>query len=94
MNLLKRERAKAQSASIHVASYAPIAQSVASLSEDEWRRLRVKFDITYFVATEQLAFRKYPRICDLEARHGVALSSSYLHQNVAKEFVHYTAESR
>ena len=54
MNLLKREQAKAQGASI--ASYAPIAQSFASLSEDEWRRLRVKFDIAYFVATEQLGF--------------------------------------
>ena len=92
MNLLRREQARAQGAS--VATYAPIAQSLNSLSEDERRKLRAKFDITYFVATEQLAYRKYPRICELEARHGVNLGSSYLHENAGKEFVHYIAESR
>ena len=75
-------------------SYAPIAQSLSFLSEDEWRRLKAKFDIAYFVATEQLAFRKYPRICELEARHGVDLGRSYLHENAGKEFVHFIAESK
>ena len=89
MNLLRREQARAQGAS--VATYAPIAQSLNSLSEDERRKLRAKFDIAYFVATEQLAYRKYPRICELEARHGVNFGSSYLH---GKEFVRYIAESR
>ena len=69
-------------------------QSFAFLSEDEWRRLRMKCETAYFVATEQLAFCKYPRISDLEERHGVHLGNSYLHQNAAKEFVHYNAESR
>ena len=46
------------------------------------------------MATEQLAFRKYPKICELEARHGVNLGNSYLHKNAGKEFVHYMAESR
>ena len=46
------------------------------------------------MATEQLAFRKYPRICKLEARHGVNLGSSYLHEDAGKEFAHYIAESR
>ena len=92
MNLLRREQALAQGAS--VATYAPIARSLNSLPEDERRKLRTKFDIAYFVATEQLAYRKYPRICELEARHGVNLGSSYLHENAGKEFVHYIAESR
>ena len=92
MNLLRREQARTQGAS--VATYAPFAQSLNSLSEDERRKLRAKFDIAYFVATEQLAYRKYPRICELEARHGVNLGSSYLHENAGKEFVHYIAESR
>ncbi len=91
MNLHKKEQAQAQGAS--VASYAPIARTLTSLPEDERKRLRAKFDIAYFVATEQLAYRKYPRICELEARHGVNLGSSYLHENAGKEFVHYIAES-
>lgn len=91
MNLLRRKQAQARSVS--VATYAPIVQSLNTMSEDERRKLRAKFDIAYFVATEQLAFRKYPRICELEARHGVNLGSSYLHENAGKEFVHYIAES-
>ena len=84
MNLHKREQARAHGAS--VASCAPIARSLNSLTDDERKRLRAKFDI---VATEQLAYRKYPRICELEARHGVNLGSSYMHENAGKDIVHY-----
>ena len=61
--------------------YAPIVQSLHSLADDERKRLRAKFDTAYFVATEQLVYRKYPRISELEAWHRVNLSSSYLHEN-------------
>ena len=56
--------------------------------------MRKKFDVAYFVATEQLAFRKYPQICALEMKHGVDLGSSYLHEKSCREFVHYMAESK
>lgn len=92
MNLLRKEQAQAQGSS--VATYAPIAQSLNTLCEDERRKLRTKFDITYFVATEHLAFLKYPKICELEERHGVNLGSAYRHENAGKEFVHYIAETR
>ncbi len=46
------------------------------------------------MATEQLAYRKYSKICELEARRRVDLGSSYMHENDGKEFVHYIAESR
>jgi len=74
MNLQRKEQAQAQGVS--VALYAPIVQSLNTLSEDEHRNLKTKFDITYFVATEHLAFRKYPKICELEARYGVNLGSA------------------
>ena len=35
-----------------------------------WKK-EVKFDIAYFVSTEQMAFRKFPKLCELELRHGV-----------------------
>ena len=53
LNLFKREQAKEQSASI--VSYASIAKSLTSMDEDDQRRLKVIFDIAYFVATEQLS---------------------------------------
>ena len=82
MNLLRKQQTQAQGMS--VATYTPITQSLNTLSEDEWKRLRAKFNIAYFVVTEQLAFHKYPKMCELEARHGGNLGNSYLHENAAK----------
>ena len=71
MSLLKKQRAEASG--LGLASYAPIAKAFNTLPEDKRDRLKVKFDIAYFIATEKLAFTKYPKICDLEARHGVII---------------------
>lgn len=62
-------------------------------SEDEQSKLRLKFDIAFFIASEQLPFTKYPRICVLEQRHGVNLGAVYLNNNSCKEFTHYIAEA-
>jgi hypothetical protein len=76
------------------ASYAPIARAFNKLSYNERAKLRVKFDITYFVATENLPYTKYQKLCELETRHGVCVGTSYVNKNTEKEFVHYIAESR
>ena len=47
-----------------------------------------------FVAIEKLSFRKYPQICELEARHGVNIGSSYTNDTNARAFVHYIAEAQ
>ena len=41
-----------------------------------------------------MSFRKYPRICELEARHGVDIGVSYTTETAARSFIHYIAESR
>ena len=92
MLLVKKERAIA--ASEGPSSWAPIASALHELPADTRGPLRVKFDIAYFVATEQLAFTKYPSICELEARHGVDVGTSYLNHVAGKTFCHYIAESR
>ena len=75
-------------------SFSPIAQAMSALSDDEKKKLCHKFDITYFVAIEKLSFRKYPQICELEARHGVNIGSSYTNDTNARNFVHYIAEAQ
>lgn len=92
MSLLSKQRA--QSSGLAPASYAPIAKAFNTLSEDERERLKVKFDIAYFVATEKLPYTKYPKICELEARHGVQVGTSYLNENAGKDFMHYIAEAK
>ena len=92
MSLLKKHRA--ESAGLGPSSYAPIAQAFNKLSDEEREKLRCKFDIAHFVATENLPFAKYPKICELEAHHGVHLGTSYINENAGKEMIHYIAESR
>ena len=92
MMLLKKQRAK--SAGLSPSTYAPIAQAFTALSNEERGKLRFKFDITHFVATEKLPFIKYPQICELESHHGVNLGTSYINETAGKEMIHYIAESR
>ncbi len=87
MNFQRKEQVQAQGAS--VICYSPIARSLNTLPDEDRGKLRRKFEIDYFVAAEQLVFRKYLRICALEAKHGVDLGSSYLHENSGKQFVRY-----
>lgn len=91
MSLLKQASAKAEGKSCY--SYAPIAMALSTLSSDEKERLRKKFDIAYFVAREKLSFRKYPAICELEAKHGIDLGTNYRTQTAGSSFVHYSAEA-
>ena len=93
MSLLKKQRS--QSAGLGPLSYAPIAQAFNKLSDVEREQLRVKFDIAYFVAIENLPYTKYPKICELEMRHGVRVGTSYVNENAGKEFIHgVIAESK
>ncbi len=92
MSLLKQQRS--QSAGLGPSSYAPIAQAFSKLSDDEKDKLRVKFDIAYFLATENLPYTKYPKLCELETRHGVHVGTSYVNKNAGKEFIHYIAKSK
>ena len=92
MLLLKKKKAVASG--LGPSSYAPIAQVFNKLSSDERQRLRYKFDIAHFVATEKMSFTKYPRICELERHHDVDLGVSYTNEHAGKTFVHFIAESK
>lgn len=92
MTLVKREQARSKG--LGTASYAPIAKALSKLPDNETTRLRHKFDIAYFIATEKIAFKKYPRLCELEHKHGVDLGTTYLNDVACKTFVHYIAEAK
>ena len=72
------KKQRSQSAGLGPSTYAPIAEAFSTLSVDERKRLRVK----------------YPKISELETRHGVNLGTLYVSENTGKDFMHYTAESR
>ena len=92
MSLLRVEQVKATNRPVTV--YAPIAQSLLSMDRSLREGMGKKFDICYMLAKENLPFRKYPAIHELESRHGVDLGQSYATKDSAKLFTHCTAESQ
>ena len=65
----------------YTVSPGSITEVFCKIGEQEWSRLKVKFDITYFVPTENMAVANYPKLCHLEALNEVDLGNTY-HNNV------------
>ena len=65
VSYFKKEHEFAQGLS--TLSDTPIVKALHNLFSEEKARLDKKFDIAYVVATEKLAFTKYPKICKMEA---------------------------
>ena len=68
MSLLRADEAKAMKKPI--TTYAPIAKSLLVMDRSLEEKMGKKFDICYLLAKENMAFRKYPAIHELEIRHG------------------------
>ena len=92
MSLLHAAQAKATNTP--VTAYTLIAQSLLSMDKLLLERMGKKFDICYMLAKENLAFRKYPAIHELELSHGVDLGQKYATKVSARSFLHYIAESQ
>ena len=55
MNLHKKEVAQSEGKSL-VPRESPNIQSLENLSKEELQKIKLKFDVAYFVAVEQMAF--------------------------------------
>ena len=62
------------------------------IPEDTKSKLRKKFKIEYFAATQKLEYSKYPAICEVEKHHSVNFGSTYLNNNAYKTFCKLTPE--
>ena len=92
MMKLRTEQARTRNESL--TSYSSIARSLLVMDEAVKDRLWKKFDICYVMAKEKIAFRKYPTLHALEARHGVDLGEAYKTKGSAKNFTHFIAETQ
>lgn len=88
--MIQFRRASGQS----LTTYSPIAQSLLVMDEVILECMKRKFDISFILAKEGLAFKKYPILCELESRHGIDHGHAYNTKDSAKAFVHYIAESQ
>ena len=62
-----------------IVEYSPIAAAFSRSSMDATTReqMKRKFDISYTIARENLAFAKIKPLCELAERHGVDLGQGY-----------------
>ena len=93
MEMEKREQAQAKGQP-SIISPGSITEAFCKIGEQEWSRLKVKFNIAYFVATEKMAFTKYPKLCQLEALQGVGLGKTYRNDVACKAFCHFIVQSK
>ena len=71
-----------------------IAQMLNAIPQLEKEQIKLKFDIAYFLAKEKLSFANFPKLCELEARHGVSIGNAYTNDIACSTFTHYIAESQ
>ena len=73
MARFEADRAKVQGKSLQ--RYAPIALALLTLEEKELEKMKRKFEISYGLAREELAFLKYPAFHALVAGQGVDIGT-------------------
>jgi len=88
------QTAQARGSRMPVVQYAPIARAFSMLSDIDRTRMRKKFDVSYLMAKESIAFEKFASLGELESRHGVELGHAYRTTPSAKLFSHYIAEAQ
>ena len=92
MACMRTARAKANNERIE--SYAPIARYLMTMNEGDKAKMKHKFEISYVLAREGIAFHKYPAFHCLAERQGVQLGSTYKGSDSAKLFTYYIAEAQ
>ena len=61
------------------------------MDERSKQRTKWKFDISYVIAKEKLAFTKMKALCSLEEGHGVDLGPGYRNDHACCTFIKYIA---
>lgn len=79
------------------ADITPVGQSikdvVSSMNKNENEKIKKLFDISYYLAKEELPFTLFPAQIELEKRHGVDLGITYTNAKACKTFTMFIAET-
>jgi hypothetical protein len=67
-------------------SSTPIGRAVSTASAEDAQRVAKLIDISYVMAKEELHLTKYPKMAELEMRHGVQLGNTYITETKCQEF--------
>ena len=69
-----------------------LINSFKGVEKKVWEQTKKKFEVSYFVAKEEIPFTKYEKILNLEELHGVDIGASYRNDKACAEFVDYLGE--
>ena len=75
------------------AMLSPIAACFSTLDDETRRIIKLKFDVCYLMAKENIPFVNYPALLELEARHGINLGFAYSTPVSAQSFTSYIAQT-
>ncbi len=72
---------------------APMDKHLKNLAKDEQNRVRMLMNTAHFTAKEDLAMKKYPKLCDLQEQNGLELGENYRTDKYCRQFVDVIAET-
>ena len=70
----------------------PMDIHLANLSNEEKNRMRILFNTAHFTAKEDLAMKKYPKLCNLQERNGLDLGNNYRNDKSCRQFIDAIAD--
>lgn len=71
---------------------AAVQRNVIKLSEKCHSALQCLFNTAFFVAHEELAFRKFAGLCELQRKNGVLFGDQYKNDKGCKTFISHIAQ--
>ena len=74
------------------AKQLPLSASFLAGDQRTTEQVKKKFEVAYFVAKEEMAFKKYPSILKLEEMHGVEIGNAYRNDISCGDFVDYVGK--
>ena len=69
-----------------------IVNSINIMNIKDFELTKKKFKVTYFIAKEELPLSLFPKLLNLEERHGVELGTAYRNRNYAGKIIDYISE--
>ena len=66
-----------------------IVSGLSTMDKKDLEKTKIKFEVAYFVAKNELPFTKYKEILELEKMHGVGVGDAYLTDIKCAEFIDY-----
>ena len=65
---------------------------IANMQASDLAKTRAKFEVTYFIAKEELQLKMYPKLSKLEEKHGVEIGNPYRSDKSCNVFINHIDE--